>query len=221
METRLEQKMVHLRARLLTMCAATQKALEDSYNALENLDEVKAHKVIEQDKEIDMLENEIDEMALSILAREQPVAGDLRMVVSVLRMVVDLERIADEAVHIAERAILMRDMPNFPIDVISFMKDAVAFFERSSIAFRDGDAEEALRIHQEESNSSQREMAILQTLISKDSDLFPKEPWTTMHTILTIRSINRITRRASNIAEHAYFAHAGRSLKHISGPRKN
>lgn len=63
---------------------------------------------MENDAAIDALENEIDEMALQLLARTQPVAGDLRFVVSALRMVVDLERIGDEAVSVAEQAVLMR-----------------------------------------------------------------------------------------------------------------
>lgn len=214
-ETQLEKRMLHLRTRLLTMCASTQQALEDSYIALVNMDEVKAHAVIDHDEEIDMMENEIDDMALSILACEQPVASDLRMVVSSLRMVVDLERIADEAVHIAERAILIRGMPFIPDELVSFMKTAVDLFTRATIAFSEGNVDDALRIHHEEANHSQREMAILQTAIGGTDGLFAKEPWTAMYTILIARSINRIIRRASNIAEHTYFAHAGHSLKHI------
>ena len=77
-------------------------ALEDAGKAMAAGDPGRAASVIENDAAIDALENEIDEMALQLLARTQPVAGDLRFVVSALRMVVDLERIGDEAVMLKQ-----------------------------------------------------------------------------------------------------------------------
>ena len=94
----LQQLLVSLRTRLLVMCASVGIALEDAGKAMAAGDPGRAASVIENDAAIDALENEIDEMALQLLARTQPVAGDLRFVVSALRMVVDLERIGDEAV---------------------------------------------------------------------------------------------------------------------------
>ena len=111
----LQQLLVTLRTRLLVMCASVGIALEEAGKALAANDPGRAAAVIESDAAIDALENEIDEMALRLLARSQPVAGDLRFVVTSLRMVVDLERIGDEAVSMSEQAILMQNMPGFSI----------------------------------------------------------------------------------------------------------
>ena len=110
-ETRLQQMLVTLRTRLLVMCAATGLALDDACRALKEGDVGRASAVIDGDDAINALENEIDEKALSLLARVQPVAGDLRFVVIALRMVADLERIGDEAASIAERTLIMQGLP--------------------------------------------------------------------------------------------------------------
>ncbi|RXE62716.1 PhoU family transcriptional regulator, partial [Muribaculaceae bacterium Isolate-001 (NCI)] len=89
-ENYLQQMLVTLRTRLLVMCASVGIALEEAGKALAANDPGRAAAVIESDGSIDELENEIDEMALRLMARTQPVAGDLRFVVSALRMVVDL-----------------------------------------------------------------------------------------------------------------------------------
>lgn len=110
----LQQLLATLRTRLLVMAASVGIALEEAGKALAANDPGRATAVMENDAAIDALENEIDEMALQLLARTQPVAGDLRFVVSALRMVVDLERIGDEAVSVAEQAVLMQDTPAAP-----------------------------------------------------------------------------------------------------------
>ena len=111
----LQQLLVSLRTRLLVMCASVGIALEDAGKAMAAGDPGRAASVIENDAAIDALENEIDEMALQLLARTQPVARDLRFVVSALRMVVDLERIGDEDFWVAQarRASVLLDSPGF------------------------------------------------------------------------------------------------------------
>ena len=80
-ENYLQQMLVTLRTRLLVMCASVGIALEEADKALAANDPGRAAAVIESDAAIDELENDIDDMALRLLARTQPVAGDLRFVV--------------------------------------------------------------------------------------------------------------------------------------------
>ena len=105
------QMLATLRTRLLVMFAHVGIALDESGKALAQDDAARALAVQEGDAVIDDLENEIDELCLRVMARLQPVAGDLRFVVAALRMVVDLERIGDEAAAIAERVLLLHELP--------------------------------------------------------------------------------------------------------------
>lgn len=213
----LQQLLVTLRTRLLVMCASVGIALEEAGKALVANDPGRAAAVIESDVAIDALENEIDEMALRLLARSQPVASDLRFVVTSLRMVVDLERIGDEAVSMAEQATLMQDMPGFSVipRVRELYVSAREAFENAVRVFRENDAQGALIMSRGDDEAVQTEVRIIQGLMEGLSDpQSPLEPQQAMHIILVTRSLTRIWRRSVNIAEHVYFISRGESLKH-------
>lgn len=213
----LQQLLVTLRTRLLVMCASVGIALEEAGKALVSNDPGRAAAVIESDVAIDALENEIDEMALRLLARSQPVASDLRFVVTSLRMVVDLERIGDEAVSMAEQATLMQDMPGFSVipHVRELYVSAREAFENAVRVFRENDAQGALLMSRGDDEAVQTEVRIIQGLMEGLSDPQSNlEPHQAMHIILVTRSLTRIWRRSVNIAEHVYFISRGESLKH-------
>lgn len=109
-----QQLLDNLRAKLLIMGSKTQQALDDAAIAVLNHDLPRAAAVLDGDTDIDDLENEIDEATLNILARTQPVARDLRFLMSVVRMVLDLERIGDESVVVAEQ-VTLSDKPVPPL----------------------------------------------------------------------------------------------------------
>ena len=128
-----QQLLDSLRAKLLIMGSKTQQALDDAAIAVLNHDLPRAAAVLDGDTDIDDLENEIDEATLNILARTQPVARDLRFLMSVVRMVLDLERIGDQAEDIAEIVIsgqvnegeeLLRDMAASTIKMVTESVDA-------------------------------------------------------------------------------------------------
>ena len=101
-ETQLQQMLTQLRTKLLMMGAAVGIALDEAGAALMEGNAGRAAAVVDGDAAINAMENEIDELALSVLVRNQPVAHDLRFVVGALRMVIDLERIGDLAENIVE-----------------------------------------------------------------------------------------------------------------------
>jgi len=106
-----DQELRTLREKLATMGERAAQQIAAAMRALENKDDDLAREVIKADVQIDRDENEVDELALQILATRQPVASDLRFLTMSLKFVVDLERIGDLAVGIAKRALELNRLP--------------------------------------------------------------------------------------------------------------
>ncbi len=213
-ENQLQQMIVTLRTRLLVMSAMVGLALDDACKSLQEGDIGRASAVIDGDAAINELENEIDAKSLSILARTQPVAGDLRFVISAMRMVLDLERIADEAARMAEFAMLMEGLDHVDEDIVSdiksLMKKAREIYTASIDAFREGDHEKALKVRKQEDEAALLDVQIMHKLSQRPN----VDPQLSIHVILISRTLNRTWRHAINIAEHTYFIYGGESLKH-------
>jgi phosphate transport system protein len=106
-----EQELRTLRERLATMGERGARQIALAMKALGERDDDLARDVIKNDAQIDRDENDVDELALQILATRQPVASDLRFITMALKFVVDLERIGDHAVGIAKRALELNRLP--------------------------------------------------------------------------------------------------------------
>lgn len=219
-ETQLQQMLTRLRTKLLVMSASVGIAVDDACAALIEGNVGRASAVVDGDESINAMENEIDDLALSLLARNQPVAQDLRFVIAGLRMVTDLERIGDEAASIAERVMIMNGpLPQaVMLTADGLIRSASAQYKSAVESFRSGDPAQALKLCRNDDEITQQEVTALQTLM----DYFcgdPEQPgagqrYAGMHGILICRSLTRICRRAANIAEHAYFVSQGVNIKH-------
>lgn len=214
-ENYLHQMLETLRTRLLTMGAKTQQALDHAVYALVHRDAERAHQVIKNDYDIDMMENEIDESALAILARTQPVARDLRFVISAVRMVLDIERIGDEAALIAKSAIALRDLsPSILIgDLEAFGAYAGSLLRDALLAFQDGDTSRALALCHSVAEATAHTEAVTKTTM--DTVLGQSvNPHIALYALLVVRALDRVCHRAQNIAEHTYFMVRGENIKH-------
>lgn len=220
-ETQLDQSIAQLRTRLLVMCASVGIALDEACDALENGNVGKACAVVDGDAAINDLENHIDELALSILVRHQPVAQDLRFVVGALRMVIDLERIGDEAASIAERVLVMHEtLPEPVMDAVrALMRTAKKSYKGGVDAFHALDGSKALAHCRLEDESTQEEVKALQHIVEyfclETHAGTGEKSYTGLHGILICRSLNRICRRAANMAEQTYFIAEGVNIKHV------
>jgi len=221
-ETQLQQMLTRLRTRLLLMCASVEIAVDEACAALIEGNVGRAAAVVDNDEAINDLENEIDDLALALLARNQPVAQDLRFVVATLRIVGDLERIGDEASSIAERVLILHSPlpPEVMATISALMLSASTLYKSAVECFRSGDAEYALRLcRNDDAEITQQEVIALQSLmdylytIPEQGEGIGKSH-AGMHGILICRALSRICRRSINIAEHSYFIATGRSVKH-------
>ncbi|MDR0439409.1 MAG: phosphate signaling complex protein PhoU [Candidatus Accumulibacter sp.] len=214
--TQLQQMATQLRTKLLMMGAASGIALEEACAALREGNAGRAAAVVEGDAAIDAMENAVDELALTILVRNQPVAHDLRFVVGGLRMVIDLERIGDEAASIAERTIDMNGpLPGEVMQTVGLlMRSTIAMYKQSMDAFRAGDGNLAKKLCRVDEEIARQEVAALHRVMDFSGARQGEASYGVVNGILIWRSLNRICRRCANIAEHTYFIVEGVNIKH-------
>jgi phosphate transport system protein len=131
-----------LRDDLLAMAGLTERSLYHAINGLLQRDDGLCTQAIADDEEVDQLEKQIDKTGLEILLRYQPVASDLRLVISAMKLSANIERVADEATNIAERASELNKHPPLaevnlvvPIQAhaVSMFKDSIDAFVREDV----------------------------------------------------------------------------------------
>ncbi|MER1998558.1 MAG: phosphate signaling complex protein PhoU [Lysinibacillus sp.] len=137
-----EKNLSELQGKLVEMVDLTTDIIELAFTALKTQDVELALKVIENDNEIDDLENEINQMAIWLMAKEQPVARDLRRIVSIIKISAGIERIADFAVNIAKSTIMIGKQPSLldlsqleqmKITGVMMLKKAIESFSNEDI----------------------------------------------------------------------------------------
>jgi phosphate transport system protein len=143
-----EQELRTLRERLALMGEKAAQQIASAMKALDDRDDDLARDVIKRDAEIDKDENEVDELALQILATRQPVASDLRFITMSLKFVVDLERIGDLAAGIAKRALELNRLPplNSHLDLARLATLAQKNLHAALDAFVQRDADKAHQV---------------------------------------------------------------------------
>lgn len=144
----LQREIDRLKRRLLGLGAVVEENLRLAIHAVENRDVAEARVVLATDRAIDETEVEIEEDCLKVLALYQPVAGDLRFVVTVVKVNNELERIGDLAVNIAERTLALADEPPLPFPpLVAVLADrASAVTENALDALVHQDAVSARRV---------------------------------------------------------------------------
>src|SRR6185436_19528893 len=143
-----EQQLRTLKEKLLLIGYKAETAIADATRALVDRQPSLAQRVVDEDDQVDQLELEIDDLCFEILAREQPVASDLRFITTAMKIVGDIERIGDNGVNIARRALEIMKEPELKpiIDVPVAARAALRILKESLDAFVNGDAVLAKRV---------------------------------------------------------------------------
>jgi len=211
----LHDELQHLKHILLRMSGMVEHAINMSVHSLLDNDESLARKVIESDHAIDMLEMEIDEMCLRLLALHQPVAIDLRFIIASTKINTDLERMGDLAVNIAERALYLIHKPQIDAGIdLKRMSDFAQKMARESLdALVQSDSMKAREICRSDDLLDDMNRQAL-TLLAAYMENHPEAVKSAVHLLLITRHLERIGDMATNICESIVFMTEGRSIKH-------
>lgn len=204
-----------VKVRLLTMSGEAEAAVQTAVEALLERDAAKARQVITGDDVIDTMEVDIEEQCLSLLALQQPMAKDLRLLVAAIKIANELERVGDHAVNIAqsaERLIESRPITPEP-EIVEMARVAREMLSESLEAFVRGDAAagRAVCLRDDKVDSLNRSMfRIMLTHMMED----PHSISAAMTLLLVSRNLERIADLATNIGEDVVFLVEGKSIKH-------
>ncbi len=209
-----------VKIRLLTMSGEAEAALGLAVDALLERDAGKAQQVIEGDKVIDRMEIEIEEMCINLLALQQPMAKDLRMLTSALKISNDLERVGDHAVNIAVSAKQLaksRAIAPEP-EIIEMARQAREMLSDALEAFIRGDAAAGREICKRDDRVDSLHKSVFRILLTYMME-DPHIIGTGMELFLVSRNLERVADLATNVAEDVVFLVEGVSIKHHAEDR--
>ncbi len=209
------QQLATLKDKLLAMAALSQQALELSVEAYVSRDVSLANHVLEIEQAINAAETTVDEMAYELLAKEQPMAVDLRFILSVIKINRDLERIGDQATGVARRVILLdaRPLIDLPIDIQEMGEKVGVMMRRAVQALLEADAKLAESVLTLDDEVDMMNRAVQTELV----DLMQHQPSSSeqaLSAIIISRNLERAADHATNIAEDVIFWVRGSDVRH-------
>jgi len=204
------QRLNELQDEILLVGSMVDKAVQRALEALRNRDAATAQAVIDADDEIDACQIQLEEHAIDIMATQQPMASDLRQLVTVLHVADELERIGDYAEGIAKITLIMGQQPPIkPLIDIPRMSDVAREMLRGSLdALVARDIEAAVAVWQRDDEVDDLYEQVYRELVTyMIAD--PKKIERATYLIWVAHNIERIADRATNIAERVIFVSTG------------
>ncbi len=218
MRTRFHQGLDELKEKLLRMGGMAESAVDRAVRAYVQQEPPLAKAVLRGEFEINNIEREIDELALDLLAMQQPMAVDLRFITAIMKINADLERVGDQAVNIAERAIDSAELPHvdLPVDIPRMAVTSSGMVRDALQAFIEGKAENAEVLLKQDDLVDEMNREIARAML----DRMTADPHSTrqaMNALLIARNLERVADHATNIAEDVIFWVRGADVRHL-GP---
>jgi phosphate transport system protein len=204
-----------LREKLLRMGGLAEQAIERAAEAYRTRDAKYCQMVLTGEADINQAEREIDELALDLLAMQQPMAVDLRFIMAVVKINADLERVGDQAVNIAQRVLDLVSEPEvrLPVDIPRMAESVSAMVQRALESFLDGKAEIAEAVLQMDNVVDRMKDEAFVVLVQKMTNE-PQSTRAALNVLLIARNLERIADHATNIAEDVIFWVRGADVRH-------
>jgi len=215
MERLFDEELTRLKEKLLRMAALVEDSIELSIEALRTQKEEPACEVLKHEHDVNLLDIEIDEACMRLLALRQPMAGDLRFITSAMKIGAELERMGDLAVNIVERAEELRTQPLLKplIDIPRMAKLAQAMVRDAIAAFIEKDAvlaEDVVKRDEDVDRLNDRIFRELLTYMIGDPGAIKRA----VGLILVGRHLERIADHSTNIGEDVIYMVKGKTVKH-------
>jgi phosphate transport system protein len=209
------QQLAELKDKLLAMAALAQLAVESAVEAYTRRDKGLCKFVKQNERAIDTAQRELDEMAYELLAKQQPMAIDLRFILAVIKINGDLERIGDQSMSISRRTkeILAVDDVDLPVDFAAMGDFAAQMIRNALQALLDGDARLADSVREMDDEIDRMNRRAHNDLLK----LIEEKPQFTqqaMNGILVAKNLERIADHSSNIATDVIFWVRGADVRH-------
>lgn len=213
---RFNSELESLRNHMLEMGGKVEQQLQSALDAVIRMDSGLAEQTVSRDSEVNQMEMSIDEECATIIARRQPTASDLRLVVAIIKVNTDLERIGDEAAKVARQAVKIAEAGNSPSNFVEVRHIGARVGEmlRQSLdAFARLDVEQAIGVVKgdkevdKEYGSAMRSLVTFMMEDPRDIGVILNEMW-------ALRSLERIGDHACNIAEHVVYLVRGLDVRH-------
>jgi len=212
---RFHQDLENLKQKLLVMGGMAEQAVDRAVKAFQTRDHRLCELVLRDEPGINAMEREVDEVSIDLLAMQQPMAVDLRFIISCIKINADLERVGDQAVNIVERVMDMLQYPNPDMDVdIPRMGALSTNMVRDALnAFLRGDAVVARSVLEKDDtvdNLNREIFKVLDFAMTHDPDVHRGA----LDTLLVARNLERVADHATNIAEDVIFWVQGADVRH-------
>ncbi|MFB3916366.1 MAG: phosphate signaling complex protein PhoU [Terriglobales bacterium] len=213
--SRFHQGLDELKSKLLAMGGQAEQAVDFAVRAYRERVPELCQKVFNNEAKINMAERDIDELALDLLAMQQPMAVDLRFILAVIKSNADLERVGDQAVNIAQRVMDLIALPQVELaaDIPQMAAIAAQMIRDALEAFVSGNADLAQKVLETDDTVDRmnQEIFIAMDKTMKESPELHRQA---LDTIIIARNLERVADHATNIAEDVIFWVRGADVRH-------
>jgi len=213
-----ENALRDVRSNVLRMASLAEQNLENAVRGLLTRNGELCNEAIVEEEEVNQLERKIDHDSLEILMRYNPVASDLRSVISGMRISSNLERISDEARNIARRSRRVLKHPEIEevIMIEPVYEMAMSIFRDAMRSFTEGDSDLGLSLYNRDEGLDDAHSAVIKDLSKRmDTEPSPMKVKPFLHLVFIVRSLERVGDLSVNIAEDGIFLETATDIRHL------
>ena len=212
------EEMEDIRNKVLAMGGLVEQQVDLATKAFMGYDMESAEKVVQQDQLVNELEKNIDHECTEIMAKRQPAALDLRMLIATIKIITDLERIGDEAARIAKMTMRLEGADYYQdkyYEIEHLLELVKDMLNGALDAYARTDVEEVIAITAQDAKVDREYTSITRQLITQMMEN-PRNITRALDMLWTARALERIGDHTCNVCEHVIYMVKGKDVRHVS-----